>query len=192
MSYPQAYTQSIRIITKRYNCYSLVAVNCYQIVIKQTVRRTLKPLDSTVYAGHVQAEKESEVRKENDCYSFSSKEIKIKKRLLRLVVSLSILIASLGATHAEAASNVDHLKLYAHTVIIDYKQTRCFYDLVTKESRWNPKAKNGSHYGLIQMKNERVKYMNPYAQIDMAVAYLKGRYGSICNGYRHLTRYGWQ
>jgi hypothetical protein len=149
-------------------------------------------LDTRMYAGQVQAEKEREVTKENDCYSFNDKKTKIKKRLLRPLVSLSILIASFGATHAEAASNIDHLKLYAHTVIIDYKQTRCFYDLVTKESRWNPKAKNGSHYGLIQMKNERVRYMNPYAQIDMGIAYLQTRYGSICNGYRHLLKHGWQ
>jgi len=192
MSYPQAYTQSIRIITKRYNRCSSVAVNRYQIVIKQTVRRTLKPLDSTVYAGQVQAENERIVTKKNDYYSFSSKKIKIKKRLLRPIVSLSILIASLGATHAEAASNIDHLKLYAHTLIIDYKQTQCFYEIVNQESRWNPKAKNGSHYGLIQMKNERVRYMNPYAQIEMGVAYLKTRYGSICNGHRHLLKHGWQ
>lgn len=192
MSYPQAYTQSIRIITKRYNRYSPVAVNRYQIVIKQTVRRTLKPLDNTVYAGHVQAEKERIVRKENDYYSFSSKKIKIKKRLLRPLVSLSVLIASLGAPHATAASNIDHMKLYAHTLIIDYKQTQCFYEIVNQESRWNPKAKNGSHYGLIQMRNDRVKYMNFYAQIDMGIKYLKTRYGSICNGLRHLLKHGWQ
>ena len=192
MSYPQAYTQSVRIITKRYNRFSSVAVNRYQIVIKQTVKRTLKPLDSMVYAGHVQAEKERIVSRKNDYYSFSSKKIKIKKRLLRPIVSLSILIASLGAPHAEAASNIDHLKLYAHTLIIDYKQTQCFYDIVNQESRWNFQAKSGTHYGLIQMKNDRVKYMDPYSQIKMGVAYLKTRYGSICNGHRHLVKYGWQ
>ena len=192
MSYPQAYTQSVRIITKRYNRYSSVAVNRYQIVIKQTVRRTLKPLDSTVYAGQVQAEKERIVRKENDYHSFSSKKIKIKKRLLRPLVSLSILIASLGAPHATAATTVDHLKLYAHTSIIDYEQTLCFYDIVYRESRWNYKSRNSTHFGLIQMKNQRVRYMNPYAQIDMGIKYLKTRYGSICNGHRHLLKHGWQ
>jgi len=149
-------------------------------------------LDLVMYAGQVQAENERIVTKENDYYSFNDKKIKIKKRLLRPVVSLSILIASLGAPHAEAASNIDHLKLYAHSIIIDYKQTQCFYSIVIKESGWNIRAKNGSHYGLIQMKNNRVKYLNGYAQIEMGVAYLKTRYGSMCNGYRHLLKHGWQ
>jgi len=145
-----------------------------------------------VYAGQVQAENERIVTKKNDYYSFNDKKTKIKKRLLRPVVSLSILIASLGATHAEAASNIDYMKLYAHTLIIDYEQTQCFYDIVYRESRWNFQAKSGTHYGLIQMKNDRVRYMDPYSQIKMGVAYLKTRYGSICNGHRHLLKYGWQ
>jgi len=149
-------------------------------------------LDLVMYAGQVQAENEREVTKENDYHSFNDKKINLKKRLLRPLVSLSILIASLGATHAEAASNIDHLKLYAHTLIIDYKQTQCFYNIVYQESRWNFQAKSGTHYGLIQMKNDRVRYMDPYSQIKMGVAYLKTRYGSICNGHRHLLKYGWQ
>ena len=52
----------------------------------------------------------------------------------------------------QAATQADQFRLYAHSRIIDWKQFNCFAKIIHKESRWNPQARNGSHFGLGQMR----------------------------------------
>ena len=89
------------------------------------------------------------------------------------------------------ASNEDQYKLYAHSRIINYKQTHCFIAIINKESRWNPKAKNGSHYGLGQMRSQHYRNLDPYRQIDATLAYITKRYGSMCNAWRFHQKKGY-
>lgn len=128
--------------------------------------------------------------KENDCfYSFNVVRRKINKRRLMLFVSL--IIAMQGATYAHAVSQTDLLKLYAHSRIINYQQTQCFITLIERESHWNVKAKNGSHYGLGQMRNSKYKKLDGFTQVDWSLRYIDERYGSMCNAWRHFKAKGW-
>jgi hypothetical protein len=88
-----------------------------------------------------------------------------------------------GTTPAEAITKTDYLKLYAHSRIIDYNQFICLSKIIYKESRWNPQAINGSHYGLGQMRSKHYRNLDAYRQIDATILYIKGRYGSMCKAW---------
>ena len=112
-----------------------------------------------------------------------------RRRSLVLLGALCIV----GTTPAEAVTTTDHLKLYLHTKIIDYKGFHCAVSIAQMESRWNYQAQNNSHFGLFQMKNKKVQYMNPYTQIDWWHRYLMTRYkGDACLALAHLKAKGWQ
>ena len=89
------------------------------------------------------------------------------------------------------ATNEDQYKLYAHSRLINYKQTHCFIAIINKESRWDPMARNGSHYGLGQMRSQHYRNLDPYRQIDSTINYIKGRYGSMCNAWRFHQKKGY-
>ena len=108
----------------------------------------------------------------------------------RSLVLLGVLCV-VGTTPAEAMTEIDNLKLYAHSRIIDYKQFQCLNKLITAESHWSITAHNGHHWGLGQMANPRYRNLDGYRQIDWSIRYIKGRYGSMCNAYRHWQKKGW-
>lgn len=113
-------------------------------------------------------------------------------RTLKLLGALFALAATVTIQMQPAhATNEDQYKLYAHSRIINYKQTHCFIAIINKESRWNPKAKNGSHYGLGQMRSQHYRNLDPYRQIDATLAYITKRYGSMCNAWRFHQKKGY-
>lgn len=97
----------------------------------------------------------------------------------------------IGITPANGVTQTDLLKLYAHSRIINDKQYQCFRSLITKESNWRVDAKNGSHYGLGQMRNENYKKLDGFSQVDWSIRYIKGRYGSMCNAWRFFQKHKW-
>lgn len=113
-------------------------------------------------------------------------------RRLAVVGVYCYFIASLSLQMQPAqASDADMLKLYAHSRIVNYKQTHCFIAIINKESRWNPKAINGSHYGLGQMRSKHYRTLDAYRQIDSTIHYITTRYGSMCNAWRFHQKHGW-
>ena len=89
-----------------------------------------------------------------------------------------------GTTPAEAMTKTDYLKLYAHSRIIDDKQYKCFVSIINKENRsWDVSAKNGSHFGIGQMRSKHYRNLDAYRQIDGTIFYIKGRYGSMCKAW---------
>ena len=110
----------------------------------------------------------------------------------RSLVLLGVLCV-VGTTPAEAVTDIDNLKLYAHSRIISEIQYNCFNKLITKESNWRINAinPNGKHFGLGQMRNTKYRDLDGYRQIDWTIRYIKGRYGSMCNAYRHWQKHGW-
>lgn len=116
-----------------------------------------------------------------------------KARRLSLGAALCLMGISMQTMPLNAATNTDHLKLYLHSKLISEKQYNCAIYVAHIESRWRVNAVNGSHYGLFQMRNVKVKYMNGYQQIDMWHKYVAHRYhGSACNAMQHLRSKGWQ
>ena len=104
-------------------------------------------------------------------------------------ISALLLITSIPEATATSYS-VDHLKLYSHSRILDYKQFQCFNKIITKESRWNYLAKNGSHYGLGQMRSKHYRDLDPYRQIDASLRYVTIRYQTPCKAWAFHEKKG--
>ena len=112
-------------------------------------------------------------------------------RRLAVVGILCSFIASLSLQMQTAqASDADMLRLYAHSRIVNYQQYICLSKIIYKESRWNVKAKNGSHFGLGQMRSQHYRNLDGYRQIDATIRYINVRYGSMCNAWRFHERVG--
>ena len=117
-------------------------------------------------------------------------KIKTNKNLLAIPMSIMILTVS-ASTEAKAASQTDLLKLYAHSRIVSMEQFNCFNALITKESNWRIDARNGSHYGLGQMKNAKYGRLDGFSMVDWSIRYCKERYGSMCNAWRFFKASGY-
>jgi hypothetical protein len=111
----------------------------------------------------------------------SSQERKIG---LGAAIALTATLSITSIPESTAANySVDHLKLYAHSRILDYKEFQCFNRIITKESRWNYLAKNGSHFGLGQMRSKHYKDLDPFRQIDATLRYVSIRYQTPCKAW---------
>ena len=112
-------------------------------------------------------------------------------RRLAVVGILCCFTASLSLQMQPAqATDADLYKLYAHSRLVNDIQYQCLKKIIYKESRWNPKAKNGSHYGLGQMRSEHYRTLDAYRQIDATIKYITIRYGSMCNAWRFHMKKG--
>lgn len=107
-----------------------------------------------------------------------------RKHLMAKLYAITALVFMTSITEATAKNySVDHLKLYAHSRILDYKEFQCFNKIITKESRWNYLAKNGSHFGLGQMRSQHYRDLDPFRQIDATLRYITNRYGTSCKAW---------
>jgi hypothetical protein len=125
--------------------------------------------------------------------SSASERLKPCSSLRRLAVVgiLCSFIASLSIQMQTAnADSADHYKLYAHSRLVNDIQYQCFKKIIYKESRWNVNAKNGSHYGLGQMRSKHYRNLDGFRQIDATIKYITIRYGSMCNAWRFHQKNG--
>ena len=107
-----------------------------------------------------------------------------RNRLMGRVYFISALLSITSIANANAVNySIDHLKLYAHSRILDYKEFQCFNKIITKESRWSYTAKNGSHFGLGQMKSKHYRDLDPFRQIDATLKYITIRYQTPCKAW---------
>jgi hypothetical protein len=102
-------------------------------------------------------------------------------------------ITSITSIPEATAKNysIDHLKLYSHSRIINYQEFQCFNRIITKESRWNYLAKNGSHFGLGQMRSKHYRDLDPYRQIDASLKYITIRYETSCKAWAFHEKKGY-
>ena len=162
--------------------YNKTLSNRYKLVMKSLALRKRVALALGVYAGRIQQHQGLRLLKQNETLSILNyKKIKIKKLL---VLIGSAIVAVQGANPAQAAAySVDHLKLYAHSRLLDYKEFQCFNKIITKESRWSYTARNGSHYGLGQMRSKHYRDLDPFRQIDASIRYITNRYQTPCKAW---------
>ena len=116
-------------------------------------------------------------------------------------VACLVAIASGIAMPAEAgASNqaIRYVKDLAKEQLTD-KQELCHHEIVYRESRWDPRAKNGSHYGLYQGRSKSLKNASTIKQWWWYWHYVAHRYGwteydepDYCKALHHLKTKGWQ
>ena len=104
--------------------------------------------------------------------------------LMGKVYAITAVLSITSISAAESTNySIDHLKLYAHSRILDYKEFQCFNKIITKESRWSYVARNGSHYGLGQMRSKHYRDLDPYRQIDASLRYITNRYQTPCKAW---------
>ena len=120
---------------------------------------------------------------------------------LARVVALAIGITLSMAMPLDAQANdkaIGYVKQLAKYQLTD-KQELCHNEIVYRESRWDPKAVNGSHYGLYQGKSKSLKNASTVKQWWWYWHYVTHRYGvtqydepDYCNALQHLKTKGWQ
>ena len=75
-------------------------------------------------------------------------------RLARFGLVIPLFIAlNLGLLKDDSVASLDrtnHYRQWAFIQLNNLDEFYCLDELYYKESRWNPKAKNGSHYGIPQ------------------------------------------
>ena len=90
-----------------------------------------------------------------------------------------------------AANKTNHYRQYAFIQLNDLDQFYCLDELNFKESRWNPKAKNGSHHGIPQGRSKWLATVDGFKQIDWQLKYIQKRYSNPCNALEHHKIKGW-
>jgi hypothetical protein len=115
-----------------------------------------------------------------------------RKWLMGKVYVLAALLSITSISESSAANySIDHLKLYAHSRLLDYKEFQCFNKIITKESRWSYTARNGSHYGLGQMRSKHYRDLDPFRQLDATIRYVTIRYQTPCNAWTFHMKHGY-
>ena len=145
-------------------------------------------LDLGVYRGHSQRTEVLTPLIENHL----TPKLIDKSHITALVLLMLVLLQM--ATPMSAIANgysVDSLRLYAHSRIVNYKEFQCFDSIIIKESRYNYLARNGSHYGIGQMRSKHYQSRDPYTQIDLTIKYLHYKYNTICNGLSFHKKHGY-
>ena len=84
-----------------------------------------------------------------------------------------------------------HYKQYILIELQDFTEAYCLIDLYTAESRFNPLARNGSHYGIPQGRSKYLHTATGIKQIDWGIKYNLNRYGSMCKALEHYKIKGW-
>jgi hypothetical protein len=128
----------------------------------------------------------------NEVLSKNLEKKKINKKRLHWLLLITSVFATIGASPANSAAySIDHLKLYAHSRLLDYKEFQCFNKIITKESRWSYTARNGSHWGLGQMRSQHYRDLDPFRQIDASIAYITKRYQTSCKAWTFHMKHGY-
>jgi hypothetical protein len=119
-----------------------------------------------------------------------------RERLRRVArgVLVAIGIALCFPTEAGATKPIQYVtyKEFAlHQLGYNLKDYKCLAVLYGKESAWNPKAVNGSHYGIPQGRSEWLKDQDGYTQVQWGLDYIGNRYGEPCIALQHWKDKGW-
>ena len=122
--------------------------------------------------------------------------------LLVFGAALCLLILSINSKTIDSSFAVQlkhvSVKKYAAQKIQSKDQWVCLSQLYGKESAWNPNAVNGSHYGIPQLKNKLMIWLDQYSQIDYGLKYIAHRYQydkhgyiNACKALQHFRLVGW-
>ncbi len=110
------------------------------------------------------------------------------------LVGIALFVAQISSLERAESSSLDktnHYRQWAFIQLNNLDEFYCLDELYYKESRWNPKAKNGSHYGIPQGRSKYLQRVNGYKQVDWGIKYNKVRYGSMCKALEHYKTKGW-
>jgi hypothetical protein len=109
-----------------------------------------------------------------------------------VVLMLAINVISVQSAGALQKESLIQWKIYALNKLGSWDEFSCLNYLYVKESNWNPKAKNGSHYGIPQGRSKYLSTVGAYKQIDWGIKYIDNRYnGDACLAMKHFNDKGW-
>lgn len=107
------------------------------------------------------------------------------------VISFNLTLITNSNAYPLTRQQIDWVLVAYNHFDANLEESQCYVELIWRESRFNPSARNGSHYGLAQMRNVKVKDLSPRNQIRWHLRYLDHRYsGSACKALAHLKREG--
>ena len=110
--------------------------------------------------------------------------------LVGLALCISI-TSSLLIDESVAVDKKNHYRQWAFIQLNNIDEFYCLDELYHKESRWNPLARNGSHYGIPQGRSKWLATVSGYKQVEWGIKYNNHRYGSMCKALHHFKTKGW-
>ena len=99
--------------------------------------------------------------------------------------------SSLLIDESVAVDKPNHYRQWAFIQLNNIDEFYCLDELYHKESRWNPLARNGSHYGIPQGRSKWLATVSGYKQVEWGIKYNNHRYGSMCKALHHFKTKGW-
>ncbi len=120
----------------------------------------------------------------------AARRCSVRAALCLRLIPLTLAAVTININTAYAEPHKMNLKLYAYN-LLSWDEFQCFNWLIHKESRWDYKARLGSHYGLGQMRSTWYRDLSPYAQIRASIKYIEHRYGDSCKALHHFETKGW-
>ena len=109
------------------------------------------------------------------------------------MIQSSLVIVSINSSYAINNNDIEKekYKLYSHIKLTNSRQYLCLEKLWTRESQWNPKAKNkhSTAYGIPQLLKLKIK--DPYLQIDAGLKYISHRYNKPCKALAFHLKHGY-
>ena len=93
--------------------------------------------------------------------------------------------------HSVSADKTNHYRQWAFIQLNNLDEFYCLDTLYFHESRWNPLARNGSHYGIPQGRSKYLATVDGYKQVEWGIKYINNRYGSMCKALHHFKTKGW-
>jgi hypothetical protein len=109
-----------------------------------------------------------------------------------LVISLFIVLnTAFLKIDSVYANTTNHYRQWAFIQLNNLDEFYCLDELYFRESRWNPKARNGSHYGIPQGRSKYLQRADGFKQVEWGIKYNLNRYGSMCKALEHLKTKGY-
>ena len=120
-----------------------------------------------------------------------------------LVSQVSIFVIVVNLININPVNALQNKKTYQMEYLKQLDQSQdqysCLTSLITMEnSKWDIRAKNGSHHGLPQGRSVYLATANYRQQITWHIKYLKNRYGTdrfgvanACGAWSHWLMKGW-
>ena len=120
-----------------------------------------------------------------------------------LVTQVSIFVILINLININTVNALENKRTYQMEYLKQLDQSpdqfNCLTSLITMEnSKWDIRAKNGSHHGLPQGRSKFLATADYKAQITWHVKYLKHRYGTdrfgvanACGAWAHWLMKGW-
>jgi len=174
-------------------CVRFIAILAFHLreqVSIQQINKTQRRLEQDLYQMDLTLPVHSTAR------AFQRLRARPKGAARSVAIVIGILLFTLSSPKLEA-QNLP-IKVLASKQLTD-KQYKCHNEIVYRESRWNERAKNGSHYGYYQGRSIHLKDAHYEYQFYWYWYYVSNRYGltqydepNYCNALNHLIRKGFQ